>query len=783
MPRKIHLGWIVLLVALVACVAAQPLTPTTITVDPTLTPATPSLPPIDGETEPRPVATLTDGTGAQSDFVANELLLFSDDQTAVDAFVARWGGELLATVDPADHGIADVGTMHLIRIDPALADNASLVTDLMAIDPDSRSDLNVSSDAAVGLLAAAASEGADGMEVAVNWVSQNAVFEDDSTTEAPTGPNGYSSDAFDWSYMRRGGAMDINVTGAWQMLEIDGKLGNRVEIAILDGGFVPNDDWPAGWEAHSVVGGNALNREGVGSSVWHGTDVAAAAGSLADNGFGAAGAAGPVADLLLVYTTYDFFFSIAAVLEAAGRGADIINMSYRSEVPATVSWTVLPFEATTAAVRAAGVLIFGSAGNDGINVDEEDCFIVCWEETWHTPCENVGVICVGGVRDGSKSRDPGSNYGPEAVDIWAPFSTYVKRDVPNPGVNDARFAAGVAALIWAADPSLSANQVEAILFSTATSSPDSRVNRIVNAFRGVRDVLGDLDPSITITSPSNGATVDYGGLNIIDFSASTDDFEDGEDCCTVSWSSNLDGALGNGLDIQYAFSGAAVHQITATVTDSGGNSSSDTITLNVTGTPPAVTILDPSPGETFTKGIPEVLAATVIDVNEPLSNLCANAVWTSTVGTDNVPDGTCTPQVTFLTTGARTLTLTVADSDGNEGSDSVNITIIDPPPSGPPTAIILEPQENELFDNMASILIEGAAFDPDGGAMTYEWVVNDQFGSDHVIGTTLTFNWTPFGTVPANCGSATVQLTLTATDEDLDTGSDTIEFAIFWPIC
>ncbi len=270
----------------------------------------------------------------------------------------------------------------------------------------------------------------------------------------------------------------------------------------------------------------------------------------------------------------------------------------------------------------------------------------------------------------------------------------------------------------------------------------------------------------------------------IDFNADTTDFEDGDGCCTVSWSSNLDGALGNGHSIQYVFSGPAAHQITATVTDSQGNSSSDTITVTAANTPPVAIILDPSPGEEFTRGIPEVLAATVTDVNEPLglATLCANATWTSTVFTDVIPNG-CTPQVTFLTNGPRTLTFTATDSDGGMDSDTVSINIVDPPPSGPPIAIILEPQEGEQFDRAASVLLEGAAFDPDGSAMTYEWITNDQFGTDHVIDTLLTFNWTPQNDLPGNCGASTIQLTLEVTDLDLDTDSDTIELFIGYPPC
>ena len=36
-------------------------------------------------------------------------------------------------------------------------------------------------------------------------------------------------------------------------------------------------------------------------------------------------------------------------------------------------------------------------------VTEFEDFGVCWERTWYTPCENAGVICVGGLAGDSTS--------------------------------------------------------------------------------------------------------------------------------------------------------------------------------------------------------------------------------------------------------------------------------------------------------------------------------------------------------------------------------------------
>jgi serine protease len=71
----------------------------------------------------------------------------------------------------------------------------------------------------------------------------------------------------------------------------------------------------------------------------------------------------------MVYTLYDFFTSITALGEARLRGARIANMSYGAPVPWYLGWSVLPFEAATAAFRGTGMLLFAAAGNEGRDVD------------------------------------------------------------------------------------------------------------------------------------------------------------------------------------------------------------------------------------------------------------------------------------------------------------------------------------------------------------------------------------------------------------------------------
>jgi hypothetical protein len=93
---------------------------------------------------------------------------------------------------------------------------------------------------------------------------------------------------------------------------------------------------------------------------------------------------------------------------------------------------------------------------------------------------------------------------------------------------------------------------------------------------------GDGDPTVSISSPANGSTFTSG--DSVPFVATADDDEDGDLTADISWSSDLDGDLGTGGSVTAALSDGT-HVVTASVTDSSGNSASDTVsvTLEVVG--------------------------------------------------------------------------------------------------------------------------------------------------------------------------------------------------------
>ncbi len=167
-----------------------------------------------------------------------------------------------------------------------------------------------------------------------------------------------------------------------------------------------------------------------------------------------------------------------AIRYAADHGAHIINMSFgKSYSPQK--------EVVDAAVRYAdslGVLMVHAAGNDGANLAERPSY------------PNRSYLDGGSARNwitvgasGWSSPDslaaPFSNYGENEVDLFAP-GVDILSTLPGGGVGRqqgtsmaAPLVSGVAALLMAYYPELTAAEVKEILMETATRHPDRMVAR------------------------------------------------------------------------------------------------------------------------------------------------------------------------------------------------------------------------------------------------------------------------------------------------------------------
>ena len=89
----------------------------------------------------------------------------------------------------------------------------------------------------------------------------------------------------------------------------------------------------------------------------------------------------------------------------------------------------------------------------------------------------------------------------------------------------------------------------------------------VNGARALYPTVSNTAPSVTISSPSNGAS--YANGATVSFTGSASDTQDGSLTSALSWRSNIDGSIGFGGSFSRVLS-AGTHTVTATAVDSGG---------------------------------------------------------------------------------------------------------------------------------------------------------------------------------------------------------------------
>jgi serine protease len=731
-------------------------------VDQTLVPTVAEVAGVHEGDAPRPTARFVDSSGQPADLVLNELMIATSDRAALDAFVARWSASIVDEMPPTDEGIVD----YLVRLDPSAVDPTRGPDALLELEPHQPGEMRFGDEAALRLIALAAIDARDhGLAIMPNWLEQASTIEDGTSIEAE---DAGERNAFNWSYLRDGGTLDIGVAPAWQLLNSHGKLDDeRVRIMIVDGGFYPNPDFP---DVAKIRKGewhekNAMTCTGGNLCPWHGSDVTLAAMGKLDNEYGAAGPAGPVAELVALVADTDSFTRLKKVREVAGEEKpDIVNMSYGTGVTAFRGIAADTYDRNFDKVRKGGATLFASAGNDGIDVDSRACIGKhCYETLLVVPCESTHVICVGGTKTSSTWKADGSNFGGRpgttSVELWAPYCMRVMNDAGDPfyetetktscGTSfSSPFVAGIAGLLKAADPSLSHSQIRDVLAGTAHRggvhfdhliAPDWQ--RRVDALAAVERVLGasPARPTVTIDSPDDGRffSLDHW----FDLRSTATSFAGGP--LPVAWTSSIDGNLGvtdlSG-DLTIPPLSPGTHVLSAWVADTVGQSAIDQVTIEVGNTPPTVDIVTPADGDSLYEGQSLLLAGFTQDLDHygPLPDEAVRWEVRKVAGGALVFEGTghiAEVPGTAVQPGELAVRF-VADDDGIVVEDQVKVDVLAVPlGEHAPTAYILEPTvgtELGTGGGKVEVRLHGSAYDPGNGWLSgtrFRWTARSQAGT------------------------------------------------------
>lgn len=184
----------------------------------------------------------------------------------------------------------------------------------------------------------------------------------------------------------------------------------------------------------------------------------------------------------------------------------------------------------------------------------------------------------------------------------------------------------------------------------------------------------DMPPSVTIQQPPAGGSSAEGSE--VTLSATADDPEDGSLTSSIAWSSSLDGALGTGGSLNVTLS-VGVHSITASVTDSEGQSATADVSHEITANlEPTVTIDAPADGSEVDGTMAVEFRGSASDPED--GDLTGSIAWSSSI---DGALGTGAVLSTDLSEGMHTITATVSDANGNTASAEVTIDVVAPTPS------------------------------------------------------------------------------------------------------
>lgn len=392
----------------------------------------------------------------------------------------------------------------------------------------------------------------------------------------------------------------------------------------------------------------------------HGTGTAGTLGAVGNNNLGYAGVNWDV-DIIPVRIAISdtnssaYISTMATCIEyAADQGARVVNLSYGGIQYSTI-------DSAAQYLRSKNGLLFMSAGNDGREFPDYPDYT-----------SFIGV----GATESSNNRASFSSWG-DYVDLTAPGvgirTTY--KDGGYVSYSGTSFSspmtAGVAALMVAANPNITPDEIEQGLFSTATdigAAGDDVVfgHGLINAQAAVNYAqnLGQFSAPVAIIT-ANQDSLPFGNEFVFDAAASSD--ADGN---IVAYQWNLgDGTTSNQASISHNYAAAGAYQVSLTVTDNDGLSDSASVWVQVTNELPLA-----SAQADITSGFAPLSVNFSGNGSSDSDGTIVTYAWD--FGDNNQASGSTTNHI-YTTPGNYQATLTVTDNAGATNSTSISIQVFD----------------------------------------------------------------------------------------------------------
>lgn len=261
---------------------------------------------------------------------------------------------------------------------------------------------------------------------------------------------------------------------------IENDFGSMLEEYVKDAEGNVLYSYNLNFDSRKIVGDNPNdmneryygNANVYGPSAGHGTHVAGIIGAVRNNGLGINGVAAPVVIMPIraVPQGDERDKDVAnAIRYAVDNGAKVINMSFGK----SYSPNKTTVDAAVKYAESKGVLMVHAAGNSSRNNDKSNNFPNPVDEVTRELCTTWIEVGASGT-DVNALAATFTNYGKRSVDVFAPgvdiLSTYPGGEYKSQSGTSmaAPVVSGMAAMIWAYYPALSAKDVREIIVNSYT---------------------------------------------------------------------------------------------------------------------------------------------------------------------------------------------------------------------------------------------------------------------------------------------------------------------------